>query len=127
MTINAILKGFLISKCSDTLASISFSTSAAVIGAAAATTAAHATTEAHAVATEPGVPESVLEPLTTVPVEMKSMQPMSLSKTPMKRYDNPESRSESYMPAAPGELPNSIPLTVPKTLETLKPLAPSIT
>nr|GFC40111.1 hypothetical protein [Tanacetum cinerariifolium] len=58
---------------------------------------------------------------------MKSVQPMSLSMTPMKRYDNPESRCESYMPAAHGELPNSIPLTVPKPLEKLKPHAPSTT
>ncbi|GJY86536.1 hypothetical protein Tco_0500562 [Tanacetum coccineum] len=54
---------------------------------------------------------------------MKSVQPMSLSKTPMKRYDNPESGCESYMPAALGELPNSIPLNVPKPLEKLRPPA----
>ncbi|GKF59368.1 hypothetical protein Tco_0176154, partial [Tanacetum coccineum] len=66
-------------------------------------------------------------PLTTFLVTMKSMQPMSRSMTPVKRYDNPESRCESYMPAAPGELPNSIPPTVPKPLETLKPPAPSTT
>ncbi|GJR40350.1 hypothetical protein Tco_1216034 [Tanacetum coccineum] len=58
---------------------------------------------------------------------MKSVQPMSLSKNPVKRYDNPESGCESYMPAAPSELPNSIPLTVPKPLEKLKSPAPSTT
>ncbi|GJS72864.1 hypothetical protein Tco_0705705 [Tanacetum coccineum] len=58
---------------------------------------------------------------------MKSMQPMLLSMTPMKRYDNLESGCESYMPAAPGELQNSIPLTVPKPLKKLKPPAPSTT
>ncbi|GKA63863.1 hypothetical protein Tco_0763469, partial [Tanacetum coccineum] len=73
------------------------------------------------------VPESVLEPLTTVLVEMKHVQPMSLSMPPVKRYNDPESGCESYMPAALGKLPNSIPLTVPKPLETLKPPAPSTT
>ncbi|GJZ47981.1 hypothetical protein Tco_0601813 [Tanacetum coccineum] len=58
---------------------------------------------------------------------MKSMQPMSLSMTPVKRYDDPESGCESYMPAAHGELPNSISLTVPKPFEKLKPPAPSTT
>nr|GEX09206.1 hypothetical protein [Tanacetum cinerariifolium] len=58
---------------------------------------------------------------------MKYVQPMLLSKTLVKRYDNPESGCESYMPAAHGELPNSIPLTVPKPLEKLKPPAPSTT
>ncbi|GKA14703.1 hypothetical protein Tco_0694349 [Tanacetum coccineum] len=58
---------------------------------------------------------------------MKLMQPMSLSMPPVKRYNDPESGCESYMPAAPGELSNSIPLTVPKPLKTLKPPAPSTT
>ncbi|GJV52418.1 hypothetical protein Tco_1448159 [Tanacetum coccineum] len=55
------------------------------------------------------------------------MQPMSLSKTLVKRYDNLESGCESYMSAASGELPHSIPLTVPKPLKTLKPHVPSTT
>ncbi|GJZ09419.1 hypothetical protein Tco_0543702, partial [Tanacetum coccineum] len=54
---------------------------------------------------------------------MKSVQPMSLSMTPVKRSDNPESGCESYMPAAHGELPNSISLNMPKPLEKLKPPA----
>ncbi|GKE78539.1 hypothetical protein Tco_1544659, partial [Tanacetum coccineum] len=58
---------------------------------------------------------------------MKLVQPMSLSMPPVKRYDNPESGCKSYMLADPGKLPNSIPLTVPKPLETLKPPAPSTT
>ncbi|GJT91907.1 hypothetical protein Tco_1080752 [Tanacetum coccineum] len=58
---------------------------------------------------------------------MKYVQLMSLSMTLVKRYDNPESVCESYMPAAPSELPNSILLTVPKPLEKLKPHAPSTT
>ncbi|GKE17007.1 hypothetical protein Tco_1424584 [Tanacetum coccineum] len=58
---------------------------------------------------------------------MKFVQPMSLSMPLVKRYDDLESRCESYMPASPGELPNSIPLTMPKLLETLKPPAPSTT
>nr|GFC41932.1 hypothetical protein [Tanacetum cinerariifolium] len=95
----------------DTLASISYSTVVAVIGA----TALAAVAAALAVA-EPRVPESVLKPLTTVPVGMKHVQPMSLSMTPVKRYDNPKCGCESYMPTAPGELPNSIPLTVPNPL-----------
>ncbi|GKF04542.1 hypothetical protein Tco_0035210 [Tanacetum coccineum] len=56
---------------------------------------------------------------------MKYVQPMSLSMTHVKQYDNLESGCESYMPAAHGELPNSIPLTVPKPLKKLKPPAPS--
>ncbi|GJS00164.1 hypothetical protein Tco_0316672 [Tanacetum coccineum] len=68
----------------------------------------------------PGVPKSVLESLTTSLVGMESVQPMSLSKTHVKRYDNPESGCESYMPAAFDELSNSNPLTVPKPFETLK-------
>ncbi|GKG38829.1 hypothetical protein Tco_0460541, partial [Tanacetum coccineum] len=52
---------------------------------------------------------------------------MSLSMPPVKRYNDPESGCESYMPASLGELPNSILLTVPKPLEKLKPHAPSIT
>ncbi|GKB36744.1 hypothetical protein Tco_0881686 [Tanacetum coccineum] len=75
----------------------------------------------------PRVPESILETLTTILVGMKYMQPMSLSMPHVKRYDNPKSGCESYMHAAPGELPNSIPLTVPKPLEKLKPPAPSTT
>nr|GFB93365.1 hypothetical protein [Tanacetum cinerariifolium] len=67
------------------------------------------------------------KPLTTVLVEMRSVQPMSLSKTPVKRYANLECRSEYYIHATPSELPNSIPLTVPKPLEKLKPPAPSTT
>nr|GEZ29416.1 retrovirus-related Pol polyprotein from transposon TNT 1-94 [Tanacetum cinerariifolium] len=58
---------------------------------------------------------------------MKYVQPMLLSKNPVKRYDNRESRCESYMPAAHGELPNSVSLTVPKPLEKLKPPSPSTT
>ncbi|GJZ92104.1 hypothetical protein Tco_0664169 [Tanacetum coccineum] len=58
---------------------------------------------------------------------MKLVQPMSLSMPPVKRYDDHESGCESYMPAAPGELSNLIPLTVPKPLKTLKPPAPSTT
>ncbi|GKE09925.1 hypothetical protein Tco_1413476 [Tanacetum coccineum] len=52
---------------------------------------------------------------------MKYVQSMSLSMTPVKRYGNPESGYESYMPAAHSELSNSIPLNVPKPLEKLKP------
>ncbi|GKB32823.1 hypothetical protein Tco_0872224 [Tanacetum coccineum] len=52
---------------------------------------------------------------------MKFVQSMSLSMTPIKRYGNPESGYESYMPAAYSELPNSIPLNVPKPLEKLEP------
>nr|GEZ50877.1 hypothetical protein [Tanacetum cinerariifolium] len=48
-------------------------------------------------------------------------------KESVKRYDNPESGYASYMLAAHGELPNSIPLTVPKPLKKLKPPAPSTT
>ncbi|GKD45110.1 hypothetical protein Tco_1269755, partial [Tanacetum coccineum] len=88
----------------DTLASIICSTAAAVMRAATS-----------------------LASLTSVPIAMKSMQPMLLSMTPVKRYDNPKSGCESYMPAAPGELQNSIPLTVPKPLKKLKPPAPSTT
>ncbi|GKA53559.1 hypothetical protein Tco_0746874 [Tanacetum coccineum] len=72
------------------------------------------------------VPESVLEPLTTVPIVMKSVQSMSLSMTPVKRYGNPESGCESYMPAAHSELPNSIPLSVPKPLKKLEPPDPTV-
>ncbi|GKC99109.1 hypothetical protein Tco_1169384, partial [Tanacetum coccineum] len=39
----------------------------------------------------PGVPESIIESLTTVPVVMKSVQSMLLSMTPVKRSGNPES------------------------------------
>ncbi|GJX45895.1 hypothetical protein Tco_0262571 [Tanacetum coccineum] len=51
---------------------------------------------------------------------------MSLLMTPMKRSGNPESGCESYMPAAHSEMPNSIPLNVPKTLEKLEPLDPTV-
>ncbi|GKD51015.1 hypothetical protein Tco_1279991 [Tanacetum coccineum] len=51
---------------------------------------------------------------------------MSLSMPPMKRYDDPESRCESYMPVAHSELPNSIPLNVPKPLEKLEPPDPTV-
>ncbi|GJS62607.1 hypothetical protein Tco_0657391 [Tanacetum coccineum] len=50
---------------------------------------------------------------------MKSVQSMSLSTTP-------ESGHESYMPAAHSELPNSIPLNVPKPLEKLEPPDPIV-
>ncbi|GKD06203.1 hypothetical protein Tco_1181177 [Tanacetum coccineum] len=46
--------------------------------------------------------------------------------TPMKRYGNPESGYESYMPAAHSELPNSIPLNVPKPLRKLEPPDPTV-
>ncbi|GKE39106.1 hypothetical protein Tco_1462511 [Tanacetum coccineum] len=51
---------------------------------------------------------------------------MSLSMTPVKRYGNLESGYESYMPATHSELLNSIPLNVPKPLEKLEPLDPTI-
>nr|GEU29721.1 hypothetical protein [Tanacetum cinerariifolium] len=38
---------------------------------------------------------------------MKPVQPMSLSMPHVKRYDDPEFRCESYMPAAPGGGMNS--------------------
>ncbi|GJZ41657.1 hypothetical protein Tco_0588543, partial [Tanacetum coccineum] len=68
------------------------------------------------------MPESVLEPLKTVLVAMKHMQSMFPSMTPVKRYSNPTSGCESYMLAVHSELPNSIPLNVPKPLEKLEPL-----
>ncbi|GKE76851.1 hypothetical protein Tco_1542971 [Tanacetum coccineum] len=57
---------------------------------------------------------------------MKSVQSMSLSMTPVKRSGNPKYGCESYMPAAHSELPNSIPLSVPKPLEKLEPPDPTI-
>ncbi|GJS50964.1 hypothetical protein Tco_0624326 [Tanacetum coccineum] len=84
-------------------------------------TALAVATAALAVAAEPEVPESVLEPLTTVPVAMKPMQSMLPSMTPVKRYGNPASGCESYRHAAHSELPNSIPLNVPKPLKKLEP------
>ncbi|GKE34885.1 hypothetical protein Tco_1454207 [Tanacetum coccineum] len=57
---------------------------------------------------------------------MKSVQSMSLSMTPVKRYGNPESGCESYMPAAHSELPNSIPLSMPEPIEKLEPLDPTV-
>ncbi|GKG28094.1 hypothetical protein Tco_0406421, partial [Tanacetum coccineum] len=45
----------------------------------------------------PEVPESVLMSLTTVPIVMKHVQSMSSSVTPVRRYGNPASGSESYM------------------------------
>ncbi|GKE55450.1 hypothetical protein Tco_1494635 [Tanacetum coccineum] len=74
----------------------------------------------------PEVPESVLEPLTTVPVAMKPMQLVLPSMTPVKRYGNPASGCESYRPAAHSELLNSIPLIVPKPLEKLEPPDPTV-
>ncbi|GKC82712.1 hypothetical protein Tco_1138429 [Tanacetum coccineum] len=95
-------------------ASISCSTAAAVIGAASP----------HKSAVAPlSVAEFHPEPLTTVLVEMKHVQPMSLSMPPVKRYNDPESGCESYMPVAHSELPNSIPLNVPKPFEKLRPPA----
>ncbi|GJS04356.1 hypothetical protein Tco_0320864 [Tanacetum coccineum] len=71
----------------NTLALICCSTAAAVIGAAAAL----------AVVAETEVPESVLEPLSTIPVVMKLVQSMSSSVTPVRQYGNPASGYESYM------------------------------
>ncbi|GJW52440.1 hypothetical protein Tco_0093791 [Tanacetum coccineum] len=75
---------------------------------------------------QPEVPASVLEPLIIVPVVMKYAQSMSLSMTLVKQFGNPESRCEFYMLVAHSELPNSIPLNVPKPLEKLEPLDPTV-
>ncbi|GKE27830.1 hypothetical protein Tco_1443214 [Tanacetum coccineum] len=49
------------------------------------------------------------------------MQSMLPSMTLVKRYSNLTSGCESYMLAVHSELPNSIPLNVPKPIEKLEP------
>ncbi|GJY37070.1 hypothetical protein Tco_0422448 [Tanacetum coccineum] len=57
---------------------------------------------------------------------MKPMQSMLSSMTPVKRYGNHASGCDSYMLAVHSELPNSIPLNVPKPLEKLEPPDPTV-
>ncbi|GKC53369.1 hypothetical protein Tco_1076114, partial [Tanacetum coccineum] len=72
---------------------------------------------------KPEVPESVLEPLITIPVVMKHVQSMSMSMTLVNRYDDLECKCESCMTVAHSEL---LPLNVPKPLEKLEPPNPTV-
>ncbi|GKA00276.1 hypothetical protein Tco_0672826 [Tanacetum coccineum] len=74
----------------------------------------------------PEEPESVLRPLTTVPVVTKHVQSMLSSVTLMRRYGNPASGYESYMLAAHSELSYSTQWNVPKPLGKLRPPDPIV-
>ncbi|GJY03867.1 hypothetical protein Tco_0369807 [Tanacetum coccineum] len=65
-------------------------------------------------------------PLTTIPVVMKPVQSMSSSVTPVRRYDNPASRYESYLLAVHSELPNSTQRNMPKPFGKRGPPDPTI-